>query len=134
MISENLSETEVSEKIAEVIYKAKSDSQKNNFTIFKNQPYQLVAVPVKAPLTIGWVVMGFKINNSLANTLHKLSNLEVTFISQAGKSPWHSTASTMSVGATEQIVKYTTDQQAFNTPSNLELTIGDVAFNVVISS
>ncbi|HEY0841908.1 bifunctional diguanylate cyclase/phosphodiesterase [Methylotenera sp.] len=128
VISENLSETEVSEKIAEVIYKAKSDSQKNNFTIFKNQPYQLVAVPVKAPLTIGWVVMGFKINNSLANTLHKLSNLEVTFISQAGKSPWHSTASTMSVGATEQIVKYTTDQQAFNTPSNLELTIGDVAF------
>ncbi|MDP3776281.1 EAL domain-containing protein [Methylotenera sp.] len=128
VISENLSETEVSEKIAEVIYAAKNDIQKNNFTIFNNQPYQLVAVPVKAPLTIGWVVMGFEINNSLANTLHKLSNLEVTFISQSGASPWRSTAGTMSMSSSDQIVKYTSIQPALSTNRNLELTIGDVAF------
>jgi diguanylate cyclase (GGDEF)-like protein len=128
VISENLSESEVSEKIAEVIYAAKNDIQKNNFTIFNNQPYQLVAVPVKAPLTIGWVVMGFEINNSLANTLHKLSNLEVTFISQSGASPWRSTAGTMSVDSSEKIVKYTATQPALNTNSNFELTIGEMAF------
>jgi len=128
VISENLSETEVSEKIAEVIYAAKNDIQKNNFTIFNNQPYQLVAVPVKAPLTIGWVVMGFEINNSLANTLHKLSNLEVTFISQSGASPWRSTAGTMSMSSSDQIEKYTSIQPALSTNRNLELTIGDVAF------
>ena len=128
VISENLSENEVSEKIAEVLYKAKNYPQKNNFTIFKNEPYQLVAVPVKAPLTIGWVVMGFKINNSLANTLHKLSNLEVTFISQSGQNPWHSTASTMGVSATEKILKHTSDQRTSNVAKNLELTIEDVAF------
>lgn len=128
VISENLSETEVSEKIAEVIYAAKNDIQKNNFTIFNNQPYQLVAVPVKAPLTIGWVVMGFEINNSLANTLHKLSNLEVTFISQSGASPWRSTAGTMSMSSSDQIVKYTSIQPAMSTNRNSELTIGDVAF------
>jgi diguanylate cyclase (GGDEF)-like protein len=128
VISENLSESEVSEKIAEVIYAAKNDIQKNNFTIFNNQPYQLVAVPVKAPLTIGWVVMGFEINNSLANTLHKLSNLEVTFISQSGASPWRSTAGTMSMSSSDQIVKYTSIQPALSTNRNLELTIGDVAF------
>lgn len=128
VISENLSETEVSEKIAEVIYAAKNDIQKNNFTIFNNQPYQLVAVPVKAPLTIGWVVMGFEINNSLANTLHKLSNLEVTFISQSGASPWRSTAGTMSMSSSDQIVKYTSIQPVMSTNRNLELTIGDVAF------
>lgn len=128
VISENLSETEVSEKIAEVIYAAKNDIQKNNFTIFNNQPYQLVAVPVKAPLTIGWVVMGFEINNSLASTLHKLSNLEVTFISQSGASPWRSTAGTMSMSSSDQIVKYTSIQPALSANRNLELTIGDVAF------
>ncbi|WP_036303253.1 bifunctional diguanylate cyclase/phosphodiesterase [Methylotenera sp. L2L1] len=128
VISENLSESEVSEKIAEVIYAAKNNIQKNNFTIFNNQPYQLVAVPVKAPLTIGWVVMGFEINNSLANTLHKLSNLEVTFISQSGASPWRSTAGTMSVRSSDQIVKYTATQPALSTNKNLELTIGEVAF------
>jgi diguanylate cyclase (GGDEF)-like protein len=128
VISENLSESEVSEKIAEVIYAAKNYIQKNNFTIFNNQPYQLVAVPVKAPLTIGWVVMGFEINNSLANTLHKLSNLEVTFISQSGASPWRSTAGTMSVDSSEKIVKYTATQPALNTNSNFELTIGEMAF------
>ena len=128
VISENLSENEVSEKIAEVIYTAKNDIQKNNFTIFNNQPYQLVAVPVKAPLTIGWVVMGFEINNSLAYTLHKLSNLEVTFVSQSGGSPWRSTAGTMSLASSEQILKYTATQPALNTKNNLELTIGDVAY------
>lgn len=128
VISENLSENEVSEKIAEVIYSAKNNIQKNNFTIFNNQPYQLVAVPVKAPLTIGWVVMGFEINNSLANTLHKLSNLEVTFISQSGASPWRSTAGTMSIGSSDQIVKYTATLPTLITNRNLELTIGEVAF------
>lgn len=128
VISENLSENEVSEKISEVIYSAQSDIQKNNFAIFKNQPYQLVAVPVKAPLTIGWVVMGFKINNSLANTLHELSNLEVTFISKAGQNQWRSTASTMSVNATEQLIEYTKSQKALRTSDNLELILGDDAF------
>ncbi|MGV3582877.1 MAG: EAL domain-containing protein [Methylophilus sp.] len=128
VISENLSESEVSEKIAEVIYAAKNDIQKNNFTIFNNQPYQLVAVPVKAPLTIGWVVMGFEINNSLANTLHKLSNLEVTFISQSGASPWRSTAGTMSIKSSDEIVKYTVSNPKLNVAQNLELTIGDIAY------
>lgn len=128
VVSENLSETEVSEKIAEVIYAAKNNIQKNNFTIFNNQPYQLVAVPVKAPLTIGWVVMGFEINNSLANTLHKLSNLEVTFISQSGTSPWRSTAGTMSVKSSDEIVKYTVSNPKLNVAQNLELTIDDIAF------
>ena len=85
-------------------------------------------MPVKAPLTIGWVVMGFEINNSLANTLHKLSNLEVTFISQSGTSPWRSTAGTMSVKSSDEIVKYTVSNPKLNVAQNLELTIDDIAF------
>lgn len=128
VISENLPESEVSEKISEVIYKAQTNSEKNNFTIFKNEPYQLVAVPVKAPLIIGWVVMGFKINNDLANTLHKLSNLDVTFMSQAGVNPWHSTASTMSAKAAEKIVNYSIYKKTLNPSKNIELNVDGDAF------
>jgi len=41
--------------------------------------FQLVAVPVLAPLPIGWVVMGFAVDDALARDLRQLTELEVSF-------------------------------------------------------
>ena len=38
---------------------------------------QLVAVPVQAPLTIGWIVIGFPVDQMLAAGLRKLTGLQV---------------------------------------------------------
>ncbi len=51
--------------------------------IFNGVPYLLVAVPVKAPLTIAWIVTGFKIDDSWAHDIHAVSHLEVSFITKA---------------------------------------------------
>ncbi len=41
--------------------------------------FQLVSVPVRAPLPIGWVVMGFAVDDALVHDLRQLTELEVSF-------------------------------------------------------
>ncbi len=44
--------------------------------------YDLVTVPLMAPLPIAWVSMGFTIDNGFANELHEITDLEVTLLSR----------------------------------------------------
>ncbi len=94
--SEALMQDDLSAQIEQVIAHAQTNANNIDFIVLNSQPYQLVAVPVKAPLTVGWIVMGFKINDQLALTLNKLSNLDVSFISKPDNKNWHAIASTMS--------------------------------------
>ncbi len=62
--------------------------------------FQLVAVPVMAPLPIGWVVMGFAVDDALADDLRQLTELEVSFALDtpvAGAPAWRVLASTLAV-------------------------------------
>lgn len=86
-------------------------SNRPEFEIFNDSPYQLVAVPVKAPLIIGWVVMGFKIDAQLVSKLHKLSNLEVTFLQKNKQQQWRATASTLSAQHVGALVNAVASQQ-----------------------
>ncbi|MGH8269145.1 MAG: cache domain-containing protein, partial [Steroidobacteraceae bacterium] len=55
---------------------------------------QLIAVPIRAPVTIGWVVVCFPIDAALARDLRQLTGLEVTF-AVARKPRWTVLASTL---------------------------------------
>lgn len=46
--------------------------------------YQLVIVPVFAPLQIGWVCMGFSMDDALARDIAALTGLEVSFLRRDG--------------------------------------------------
>ena len=48
--------------------------------VIDGQPYQIVAVPVRAPQIIGWVGMGFKVTDQLLKDLKDLSELEVALV------------------------------------------------------
>lgn len=81
--------------------------------VFDGVPYQLVAVPVKAPLTIAWIVMGFKIDGSWAKRVATLSHLEVSFItkvmnstsnkSSLNSNKWNLSSSTINKVSVEEI-------------------------------
>jgi diguanylate cyclase (GGDEF)-like protein len=43
-------------------------------------PYQILAVPLRAPLPIAWAVMGFQIDSELAARIAALTGLDVTFV------------------------------------------------------
>jgi diguanylate cyclase (GGDEF)-like protein len=48
--------------------------------IVDGRPHQFVVVPLRAPLTIGWVVMGFPLGQELAQDMHALSGLQVAML------------------------------------------------------
>ncbi|HSH72617.1 MAG TPA: EAL domain-containing protein [Methylophilaceae bacterium] len=127
-ISGSLPEDVARGKVSALIKSAQNNGDTRDFVVFKNQPYQLVAVPVKAPLTIGWIVMGFKINNELAQKLNKLSNLEVTFISKSNDSHWSSMASTLNMASSEELVAISAEKiskkSSSDHPDNSEIDIG----------
>jgi diguanylate cyclase (GGDEF)-like protein len=47
-------------------------------------PYQTFIAPVRAPVTIAWVVLGFPIDDALATHLQNLTGLDISFVSAAG--------------------------------------------------
>ncbi|MDI1309948.1 MAG: EAL domain-containing protein [Methylotenera sp.] len=117
----------VKSAVTVLVETAQESGDFKSFAIFNNEPYQLVAVPVKAPLTIGWVIMGFKIDNTLAKKLHKLSNLEVTFVSKSNNANWSLIASTLNSSSFNNIM--TQPSNVLDTNSmNREIHIDGVSF------
>jgi diguanylate cyclase (GGDEF)-like protein len=125
IISGNLSHDDIQSVVYKLIENVQANSDTRSFAIFKNQPYQLVAVPIKAPLTIGWVIMGFKIDNTLAKKLHKLSNLQVSFVSKESDGNWSLTASTLTGSPIKRIMTQTSnliDTKIMNREINIDGT------------
>lgn len=49
------------------------------------QAYQMVTVPVMAPERIGWLLMGFRIDDALAVALREIAGLDVSFVGAAAQ-------------------------------------------------
>ena len=58
--------------------------------------YQLVAVPVKSPLPVAWIVMGFELDEAAATELSKITGLGIALSSQFGNR-WERAVSTLPV-------------------------------------
>ena len=77
-----------------LIAQARSVGQAAAIEMLDQRVLQLVAVPVQAPLTIGWIVIGFSVDQPLATELRTLTGLQVSFgIEQDGQ--WNILASTL---------------------------------------
>ena len=50
-------------------------------------PYQTVTVPMRAPDTRAWVMLGFPIDEALAAHLRSLTDLDISFVSVTGVTP-----------------------------------------------
>ena len=45
-------------------------------------PYQFVKVPLRAPMLLGWVVMGFPLDQALIDDMHAVSGLQAALVAQ----------------------------------------------------
>ncbi|MBI1394745.1 MAG: EAL domain-containing protein [Betaproteobacteria bacterium] len=63
--------------------------------LLDGRPYQMVMVPVRAPLPIAWVAMGFLMDHGTAADLQAVSGLQVSLVSRAGDGHWSVLASTL---------------------------------------
>lgn len=62
---------------------ARGQAQSNTdfgITVVENEIQQLVAVPVRAPQLLGYVVLGFVIDKELAEVLQQITNTQITFV------------------------------------------------------
>jgi diguanylate cyclase (GGDEF)-like protein len=77
------------------LIKANKNGASASIEVLDGRAFQLVAVPVLAPLPIGWVIMGFAVDDALARDLRQLTELEVSFALDA-PAGWNVLASTLS--------------------------------------
>ena len=50
--------------------------------LVSSQPYQFVMVPMRAPALIGWVVMGFPLDQALVNDMQAVSGVQAALVAQ----------------------------------------------------
>jgi diguanylate cyclase (GGDEF)-like protein len=75
---------------------AAKEGSASSIELVNGHAYQLVVVPVMAPLPISWIVLGFIVDDQLANELRQLTALEVSFLEDVNVSGrWRVLASTL---------------------------------------
>ncbi len=77
------------DKLAPVLHRVAMELGKGELTYKVEQIdaklFQFVMVPVKAPLTIGWVLMGFALEQAQADSMFQLSGVQIALLSESGK-------------------------------------------------
>ncbi len=81
--------------IMQLVDAAEKNGSANGIRLFDQHPYQIVVVPVKAPLIIGWVAMAFSIDQTLINDMRDLSSLQVSILSRDRIHHWRTEATTL---------------------------------------
>lgn len=70
--------------LARLIDEARARGRASGVVVAAGRPHQIVIAPVRAPLPIGWIAMGFELDAELARDLRDLTDLEVAFWSTDG--------------------------------------------------
>lgn len=65
------------------------------FLDMDGRTYQLVAAPLKTPNLVGWVFLGFVVDDSLAHQFETLTSLKVSFLEKHADNHWELVASTL---------------------------------------
>ncbi|WP_018985362.1 bifunctional diguanylate cyclase/phosphodiesterase [Methylophilus methylotrophus] len=86
-----------------------SNAGKLQFDIVDDKPYQLITVPVKAPETIGWIVMGFAVDSQLTSQIKQLTHLDVTFVQKTNAKDWQLVSSTADKTLSNLLLKTVAD-------------------------
>jgi HAMP domain-containing protein len=69
-----------------VVQALAAQPQGSQVAVIAGRPYQFVMVPLRAPLVIGWVLMGFPVGQPLADEMRQLLGVDVAVRVQAGAS------------------------------------------------
>ncbi|CAM2151155.1 diguanylate cyclase [Pararobbsia alpina] len=78
-----------------LVSRAARDGSASAIDMIDGRVYEMVAVPVKAPLTIGWVVMGFNITDVMLREQASLVGLDVSFLGLGGDNRWQMLATSI---------------------------------------
>jgi len=89
----------------QLIERARRNGTATAIQLIDRNPYELVAVPVLAPMPVGWLVLGFAVDDDLARDLRQLTTLDVSFFLDDGAGHWQQLASTLDSPIAEELAK-----------------------------
>ena len=69
--------------LQQVVPRLAQHPQGSQFAVMEGIPYQFVMVPMRAPVVIGWVLMGFRIDQSRADEMRQLLSVHVALMVKA---------------------------------------------------
>ncbi|MES3020178.1 MAG: EAL domain-containing protein [Pseudomonadota bacterium] len=96
MVASGLAKSGALEKlVAGLLDRAEQNDGARAIAIVDKRPFQIVVMPVKAPITIAWIVMGFAIERQMAIDMKELSALEVAILTREGGGHWHPVEATL---------------------------------------
>jgi diguanylate cyclase (GGDEF)-like protein len=73
---------DLSTMMARLATQAAATGQASTVALLAGRPYQAVLVPVKAPVTVGWVLMAFPLDAQLVADMRSLSALDITVLAR----------------------------------------------------
>jgi diguanylate cyclase (GGDEF)-like protein len=111
-----LSET-ARRRILQLVGTAEKEGSAVGTGIIENGPFQIVVVPVKAPVVVGWVVMAFPIDQRLAADMLALSSLETSFLVRSAQGGWSASATTLAPDAVATVTAALGSRNAALRPS-----------------
>ncbi|MFZ6689262.1 EAL domain-containing protein [Undibacterium sp. SXout11W] len=83
------------QSVFDLIKSATEKGSASSTDIVDGKPYQMVMVPVNAPVTISWVAMAIPIDRSLVNAMRELSAMQISIFTSKNNGPWLPNVSTL---------------------------------------
>ena len=75
--------------IARLAPQAAASGAASEIALLGGRPHQLVLIPMKAPVLVGWVLTGFPLDSRLAAEMKSLSALNLTLLTRSNaREPW----------------------------------------------
>lgn len=87
--------TDLQRSALELVAKSAATNGASDTVIIDDNLFQIVAVPVRAPVVIGWVVMGFPVDQKLISDMRALSSLQVSVMVSKRGGEWSQDVSTL---------------------------------------
>ncbi|MDO9597538.1 MAG: EAL domain-containing protein [Azoarcus sp.] len=91
-------------RLPQLIESARSAGAATGFSAVQGRLYQLVVVPVLAPVPVAWVVIGFVVDVPFAEDLKRLTGLEVSFLLEDESRGRELVASTLSAALQQGLI------------------------------
>lgn len=114
--------------IRKVLLNLPKEGQTSQTAIIDGKPYQVVAVPVKAPVIIGWVVMAIPIGKLSIEGMRDLSQMQISLLTHVNGQTWHSNLSTFEDELAQLLAAEMSDRERIGLPVSI-LQVGDQVYS-----
>ncbi len=98
----------------ELVGKAAASNGASDTVIVDDSLFQIVAVPVRAPVVIGWVVMAFPVDQKLISDMRALSSLQVSVLVSTRAGQWQQDVSTLAKSESTMLMSQLPQSPASN--------------------